>query len=106
MPPSACSKSSTQRWATGESVRASRTISGTMVMGEETTTAWPTPKFADYLTVWQSLRGDNPLPILSRYFDVAPPEIQRWMGMVDVNSDSLQPMRLLGTGLVDFFGGD
>jgi hypothetical protein len=69
-------------------------------------TAWPTPNFARYMEHWQSLRDGDAVPLLTSYLDSPLPDLQPWMGIVDIKSETDQPMRLMGTGLVGYFGAD
>lgn len=65
-----------------------------------------TLKARQFCSHWQSLRNGPAIPKLPDYLDKPMNELQPRVVIVDVEDPRLQPVRLVGTGIVNFFGFD
>ena len=64
------------------------------------------PLLDEHLGNWRALRGGERYPQLSALFDRVNPRLAPWFVIIDIDRDEVQPLRLIGTRIVDFFGGD
>lgn len=79
------------------------------MIGIPSNTPLPQDTFPDvvkFYSYWISLPKSGRLPRLSDYFDNAPPDLQPFVGISDVYSQTKQKLRLIGTGLVRLAGND
>ncbi len=60
----------------------------------------------EHLSTWRELRDGSGAPLLSTLFDRTHIHIQPWLVVIDIERDEVQPIRLVGTGITDFFGAD
>lgn len=62
--------------------------------------------FSKYLEYWHSLARTDKIPPLTECFDKPDAQIHPWLNIVDVDQESVQPIRFAGTQLIDYFGQD
>ncbi len=63
-------------------------------------------RFSDYLQYWHALERSGSIPPLARLLDKANSQIHPWLNIVDIDSDTMQPIRFAGTHVADYFGKD
>ncbi len=63
-------------------------------------------KFRQFQTHWENLRGELCVPQLGDFLDKPIPELQPWICILDAPANGVLNVRLLGTGIVSFFGVD